>query len=55
LITALQATRRARAANRSVDIVSPAHEASGETVATSTVLELPPSESWSKKVSLESR
>mmetsp|Transcript_49206 Transcript_49206/g.130296 ORF Transcript_49206/g.130296 Transcript_49206/m.130296 type:complete len:225 (-) Transcript_49206:822-1496(-) len=45
----------ARAANFSVERVSPKHRAEGLTLATITVFELPPSESRNKKVSLLSR
>jgi len=45
----------ARAANFNVDNVSFEHIAEGDTFATTVVLEFPPSESRSKKVSLLSR
>jgi hypothetical protein len=53
--TARHVTRAARAANRSVDSVSAAAAASGDTAATNAVRALPPNDSASKNVSLESR
>jgi hypothetical protein len=45
----------ARFAKISVEIVSPRYAREGLTLANSLVFELPPSESFRKKVSLESR